>query len=113
MRMTKQERAEYVRGWRQRMSAERKQYYLRVSQGGRTKEAHNAQQRVWNALRSGRLIKPSRCEHCGSGERPLDGAHHDYSLPLAVTWLCRPCHLKYDRKPKGGYVPLAQRVTCA
>lgn len=50
-----------------------------------------ARNMVSNAIRDGRLIRPSRCEHCGSDQR-LHGHHYDYDKPLSVIWLCVPCH---------------------
>lgn len=49
-----------------------------------------------NAIRDGRLI-PQPCERCG--EKNHTHAHHeDYSKPLDVMWLCRPCHGKRHRE---------------
>lgn len=31
------------------------------------------------------------CETCGSPEAEMH--HHDYTQPLHVSWLCKPCHL--------------------
>ncbi len=58
--------------------------------------AHTA---VYRAVKSGALIKPSRCEQCGS-ERRLHAHHHDYSKPLEVTWLCVPCHSSTMNRPQ-------------
>jgi hypothetical protein len=54
------------------------------------RKAHNA---VSNALRDGRLVKASACEHCGE-ERKLIGHHHSYAEEhrLDVVWVCSPCH---------------------
>lgn len=52
-------------------------------------KAHSA---VSNAVRDGRL-KKLPCAFCGSGE--TEAHHHDYSKPLDVTWLCKPCHHKF------------------
>jgi hypothetical protein len=51
---------------------------------------------IGSALRSGKLIKPPECEHCGKTTSKLDGSHDDYSKPLEVEWLCRPCHMQKD-----------------
>lgn len=59
----------------------------------RQKERHpveeDARRQVHNAIRRGDLV-PEPCERCGA--RPTQGHHDDYSKPLAVRWLCRPCH---------------------
>lgn len=54
------------------------------------RKAHVA---VGNALRSGKLQKQP-CAFCSATEG-LEAHHHDYSLPLDVTWLCKPCHRKF------------------
>ena len=54
------------------------------------KKAHTA---VGNAVRDGRLVK-TPCAFCGATEA-LEAHHHDYALPLDVTWLCKPCHRKF------------------
>ena len=52
---------------------------------------YKSHQAVNYALRAGALVKPSVCEDCGAEGR-VDGHHEDYSRPLSVDWLCRPCH---------------------
>lgn len=54
-------------------------------------ERTDARQAVHAALRSGALVRPGQCGRCGTSCTPT--AHHpDYSQPLAVEWLCYPCH---------------------
>lgn len=49
-----------------------------------------ARNRVYRAVRSGRLI-PLACHECGS---QISQAHHpDYSKPLEVIWLCPSHHM--------------------
>ena len=47
---------------------------------------------VGNAVRDGRLIKPSECSRCKNFSRMIHGHHDDYANPLSVRWLCPPCH---------------------
>ena len=50
---------------------------------------------LWKEIRSGRIIRGQYCERCGSTEA-IEGAHADYTKPLDVYWLCRPCHRQWD-----------------
>lgn len=56
------------------------------------KAAWNA---VYQAVRSGRLIRPDSCERCGVACIP-QASHDNYEDRLAVEWLCRPCHTAKD-----------------
>jgi hypothetical protein len=46
---------------------------------------------VRSAIKSGKLIKPTKCTGCGRETR-LSGHHNDYSKSLEVEWLCSSCH---------------------
>lgn len=46
------------------------------------------------AQRHGRPA-PELCESCGEAKR-LERHHPDYSQPLLIQWLCKPCHYKAD-----------------
>jgi len=40
----------------------------------------------------------------------IEAAHHDYDQPLHVRWLCRSCHVRWDkREPKNGTVVVMSR----
>lgn len=58
---------------------------------GNNPEKRKANIAVGNAVRDGRLKKPTTCTHCLKASR-LHGHHEDYSKPLDVVWLCDECH---------------------
>ena len=77
-----------------------------------TKDRHNEQRRQYKeanpgmakahrtlnqAVLSGEIVKPKYCEWCARN-RKLDATHSNYSKPLDVEWLCRPCHCVKDGK---------------
>ena len=85
-------RAYNVRHRDRRMESNRRYRLAHPGKGtGRTQAAHRI---VQNAVRAGLLVVPWICEQCGANER-LDAHHDDYSKPLEVRWLCRPCHAKH------------------
>lgn len=57
-----------------------------------------ARDKLREAVKSGRITKPSNCQRCGSSDR-VQGHHTDYSKPLDVEWLCHCCHVKIPRGP--------------
>ena len=54
-------------------------------------EKAKARQAVTNAVRDGRLTRPETCSLCWN-KGIIEGHHPDYSKPLDVEWLCKPCH---------------------
>ena len=87
---------------------EARKEYQQTEQG---KSVHMKNNRAWrdrnpaiyqahcmvnNAIRDGRLHKPSQCESC-SDETALHGHHCDYNKPMDVMWLCDPCHKQWHR----------------
>ena len=49
-----------------------------------------------DAIRRGRLVRPGICSVCRETCKP-EAHHDDYSKPLEVRWLCRPCHCRHHR----------------
>lgn len=57
------------------------------------------------AVKVGKLVRPDKCEKCGSitlpardGRSGLHAHHRDYSKKLDVQWLCAFCHGNERRK---------------
>jgi hypothetical protein len=58
---------------------------------------HRDRQAAHNkANRTAGMVAPERCEGCGHQKR-LEKHHPDYSKPLLVVWLCKPCHAIADK----------------
>jgi ribosomal protein S27AE len=55
-----------------------------------------ARRQVHNALRSGRIVRPTACSRCGLETR-ITAHHPDYTRPLDVVWLCYQCHADEHR----------------
>ena len=72
-------------------------------------EAQRAHKAVFDAMKSGKLIRPWICDRCEfvdrvkreAWENSLINAHHsDYAKPLDVIWLCSPCHHEEHKRMK-------------
>lgn len=89
-RMDQPERVEARRNYRERNKASYLERSKTWQQANREKRAAHIM--VGNAVRAGKILKPSACQRCGEASVKLDGHHEDYAKPLDVTWLCEPCH---------------------
>jgi hypothetical protein len=69
-----------------------------VNHRDRSLMSRRAAMAVCRAVKRGLLIRSDTCEQCGSVGRKIEAAHHDYSRPLDVRWLCKPCHARWDRR---------------
>jgi len=93
--------AEYNARWRAKNIEQRKVKDLastlkwNAANPERRRLFHRASRQVQLAIMRGDLVRPDICSQCGQ-RRKIDAAHADYSRPLDVTWLCRPCHVKWD-----------------
>jgi hypothetical protein len=63
-------------------------------------ERASARQVVRDAVRRGRISKPSTCEGCDEtfDKGLLHGHHEDYGKPLEIEWLCTSCHTKRHKE---------------
>lgn len=79
---------------------------------GHTKLARRARVAVREAIKAGRLTRPSQCEKCkGTPKHPakVHGHHDDYTKPLKVRWLCASCHRQHhwnngDHRPRPSHI---------
>lgn len=49
------------------------------------------------------IIKPASCVRCSEVTDRLEKHHHDYTKPLSIRWLCKPCHIIEDRCRRKNY----------
>lgn len=89
-------RARYMRRWR-------RAHPLTPPQ--RLKD--NARSYAGVYLRRGKLSKPVECSRCGAPDPQMH--HPDYASPLAVEWLCRPCHLAVHAKQERPHAQARRR----
>ena len=69
------------------------------SRQNKERDLHKVKARylIEQAVKIGFIVRPEECFECGIKCKP-DGHHEDYSKPLEVIWLCRPCHKERHRK---------------
>ena len=89
-------RDQYLEYERKRSRTPERRAGIRLSQE-KWSDHHRARILLHNAVTRGRIVKPKECQDCGAATR-LDGHHPDYTKPLDVVWVCRPCHGKRHRK---------------
>lgn len=78
----KEKKSQINRSWRERNSERRKLM-------------NDATNKLWTAIRAGKITRGQKCEICGSVD-DIEGAHWSYDNPLEVKWLCSSCHRKWD-----------------
>jgi len=81
---TREQHAEVARRWK-------------LANVERIKLMDKAKLKVHRAIKKGLLTRPTHCSRCHA-PGSIEAAHHDYTDPLNVTWLCRPCHRSWDAK---------------
>lgn len=86
------ERNPNFKGWRSRDKSAYKDAFR-----ARHPEKALAHDVVEWAVRTGRLVRPELCQRCAQKPtEPLAAHHQDYTRPLIVEFLCRPCHRVAD-----------------
>jgi len=75
--------------WYQENKHKWKEYHANRIKNSDYKKKERARQQARRAVKKG-IIKKENCSSCNS---PISELHHEnYSKPLEVIWLCRPCH---------------------
>jgi hypothetical protein len=118
MRRARENRAEKIDYYKEyeakryREQPQRKELNERYAKSQRGKEAAIRGRKKWialnqdkrkahvlvgNAVRDGRLSKPTKCQICGEEHHRIHGHHEDYTRPLDVVWVCPPCHQAFHR----------------
>jgi hypothetical protein len=103
MNVTSTSTLESNRRWRQ-ANVERRREYWRIWRAANRekKRAHDA---VQTAVKTGRLVRPDRCQICRQKCIP-DGHHHNgYANRLDVVWVCKACHSNVNKQDHPGYRP--------
>lgn len=62
-------------------------------------EKQRARVTLNNSIKKGELNRPEFCSICLTHKK-IEAHHKDYSKPLDVVWVCRPCHKVLDRELK-------------
>ena len=91
---------EHAREVSRRYWQQNKDTHWRARNPERFAMVNRAAYHLKKAVAEGQLVRLTTCERCGA-DGPIDAAHHDYSQPLLVSWLCRTCHALWDKaQPK-------------
>jgi hypothetical protein len=72
--------------------------YRKPKQTDKNRRKSNARAYANVYQRRGKII-PQPCSQCGA--EVAEKHHDDYSKPLSVEWLCRPCHLQHHQSVSG------------
>ena len=75
----------------------------RVTKNWRT--AHPGRNAAHLRARRHHRKAPASCQMCGLEKKRLERHHPDYSLPLLIVWLCKPCHVIADRARRAQETP--------
>ena len=73
-------------GVRERKAANMRRY----NKDPKLRVKHKARWALNKAIHQSKTLTRQPCIRCGS--KRSEGHHEDYSKPLVVIWLCRPCH---------------------
>ena len=86
------QRAYFLANREKRLAAQKTRPYGSIAWRKRNPEKMLAHAKLNDAVRYGKIVKPTVCSKCGETGR-IEAHHVDYSKPLEVVWLCRIHHV--------------------
>lgn len=73
---------------------------------GESRARQRARSRYAQSVLRGEIVRPTLCSRCNQSHYlSIEGHHTDYSRPLEVVWLCRPCHAA-EHHANGQHIPM-------
>jgi len=70
------------------------------------KKKQLSQRAFYDAVLSGEIKRPERCEYCTRRATKIVGHHIDYNMPMAVIFLCCRCHSIAHRTGNDWYMTM-------
>ena len=104
-RPNKKERVQMCKLYKDRLRKDNPEKYDEVYHGIRKRyrknhaEENKAQNKLNEALRAGKIVRPNKCVVCQKECKP-QAHHYDYSKPLDVMWLCVRCHANVHKNER-------------
>lgn len=100
VRSSREARAEYYRAYdraraKQPHRVEQRKEYAKANPIARPEPdpiKRTARNKLYAAVRDGKIVKPPECQICSASDEVLHGHHEDYTKPLDVIWVCTGCH---------------------
>ena len=97
------ERTQKQKEYKAKMRIENPEKYDKIFHSSRKRyrkkhrEKVQAENKINDALRTGKLTRPTECSVCHKKCTP-HGHHFDYTKPLEVIWVCPACHSKIHKQ---------------
>lgn len=100
----------YHRQWRNTEDGRAKMRAGVTASKRRYPEKQRARHALTNAIRDGK-IQRGPCYAAGPDcAGKIEGHHHDYAKPYAVTWVCRKHHRELDRERRSAEAAAQRRA---
>lgn len=98
VRMHREQNLESIRAYDRRRGKKPHRIANAIRVAKRWHHKHPGRAAAHLAARRALRIPPSMCERCQQTGLRLERHHPDYSQPVLIEWLCKPCHCVADRE---------------